>query len=51
MAINVLSSQTPASIENANGRDLVRKALISQFNRVLGAEVIDQVYFSEFVIQ
>ena len=50
-AINVLSSQTPASIENANGRDLVRKALISQFNRVLGAEVIDQIYFSEFVIQ
>jgi flagellar FliL protein len=51
VAINVLGSQTPASIENANGRDLVRKALISQFNRVLGAEVIDQVYFSEFVIQ
>ena len=50
-AINVLSAQTPASIENANGRDLVRKSLVSQFNRILGGEVIDQVYFSEFVVQ
>lgn len=49
-AITVLSAQTPSSLEN-NGRDIVRKALISQFNRVLGAEVVDQIYFSEFVIQ
>jgi flagellar basal body-associated protein FliL len=49
-AITVLSAQTPAGLEN-NGRDIVRKALISQFNRVLGGEVVDQIYFSEFVIQ
>lgn len=49
--ITVLSSQSVAGLENAHGREVVRKALISQFNRLLGAEVIDQIYFSEFVIQ
>ena len=50
-AITVLAARTVADIENPGGRDAVRKDLISQFNRLLGGEVVDQIYFSEFVIQ
>lgn len=50
-AITILSAQSPAALDNPNGREAVRKQLIAQFNRLLGAEVIDQIYFSEFVIQ
>ena len=50
-AISVLSSQSLGALDNANGREVVRKGLISRFNRLLGAEVVDQIYFSEFVVQ
>jgi flagellar FliL protein len=50
-AISVLSSQSLNALDNANGREVVRKGLISRFNRLLGAEVVDQIYFSEFVVQ
>jgi flagellar basal body-associated protein FliL len=38
-------------LDNPGGREAVRKQLIAKFNSLLGAEVIDQIYFSEFVIQ
>ena len=50
-ANTIMSSQTINSQDIASGRELIRKALVSQFNRLLGAEVIDQVYFSDFVVQ
>ena len=50
-AITVLSSQSLGALDNANGQEIVRKGLISRFNRLLGAEVVDQIYFSEFVVQ
>jgi len=50
-AITILSSQSPSALDNPNGREAVRKQLIAKFNSLLGAEVIDQIYFSEFVIQ
>ena len=50
-AITILSSQAPSALDNPNGREAVRKQLIAKFNSLLGAEVIDQIYFSEFVIQ
>ena len=50
-ANTIMSSQTINSQDIASGRELIRKSLISQFNRLLGGEVIDQVYFSEFVVQ
>lgn len=50
-AINVLSTQSLDALDGANGREVVRKGLISRFNRLLGAEVIDQIYFTEFIIQ
>jgi len=50
-ANTIMSSQTINSQDIASGRELIRKSLISQFNRLLGGEVIDQVYFDEFVVQ
>ena len=50
-AIKILSEQSPSALDNPNGREAVRKQLISKFNSLLGAGVVDQIYFSEFVIQ
>lgn len=50
-AIGVLSTQSLDALDGANGREVVRKGLISKFNRILGAEVIDQIYFTEFIVQ
>lgn len=50
-AISVLSSQSLGALDNANGREVVRQGLIARFNRLLGAEAVDQIYFSEFVVQ
>jgi flagellar FliL protein len=50
-ANTIMSSQTINSQDIASGRELIRKALVSQFNRLLGNEVIDTIYFSEFVVQ
>jgi flagellar FliL protein len=50
-AITVLSTQSLDALDGANGREVVRKGIISRFNTVLGAEVIDQIYFTEFIVQ
>lgn len=50
-AIGVLSTQSLDALDGANGREVVRKGIISKFNRLLGAEVIDQIYFTEFIVQ
>ena len=54
VAITIMSShkfdgRDPASL--SKGRESIRQLLKSWFNRLLGGEVIDQVYFSEFVVQ
>jgi flagellar FliL protein len=51
VAISVLSAQSMSSLEAQGGRNLIRSELISQFNRTLGGRPIEQLYFSEFVIQ
>lgn len=50
-AITILSAQTPESVETPAGKDVVRRNLMTQFNRLLGADIIGQVYFKEFVVQ
>ena len=50
-ANTIMSSQTINSQDIASGRELIRKSLVSQFNRILGGEVIDTIYFDEFVVQ
>jgi flagellar basal body-associated protein FliL len=50
-AISVLSTQSLDVLDGANGREVVRKGIITRFNNVLGADMIDQIYFTEFLIQ
>jgi len=50
-ANTIMSSQAINGQDVSSGREMVRKSIISQFNRILGGEAIDQVYFSEFVVQ
>ena len=50
-AINVLSSQSLAVLDSPGGKNVVRSELIAAFNKALGGEVVEQIYFSEFVVQ
>jgi flagellar FliL protein len=51
VALNVLSSKSMADLEAPGSKNLVRNDLISNFNQALNSEVIEQLYFSEFVVQ
>jgi flagellar FliL protein len=51
VALNVLSSKSMADLEAPGSKNLVRNDLITNFNQALNSEVIEQLYFSEFVVQ
>ena len=38
-------------VNRSKVREIIRKKLVAEFNRMLGKKMIDQVYFSEFVVQ
>lgn len=50
-AISVLSVQTLDGVDVDSARNTARNQLIDAFNRVLGSQVVSQIYFSEFVVQ
>ena len=51
VALNVLSSKSMTDLEAPGSKNLVRNDLITNFNQALSSEVVEQLYFSEFVIQ
>jgi flagellar FliL protein len=51
VALNVLSSKTMADLEAPGSKNLVRNDLIANFNQALNSDVVEQIYFSEFVVQ
>jgi flagellar FliL protein len=51
VAINVLSSRTMADLEAAGAKNVVRNDLMASFNRALHSDLIEQIYYTEFVIQ
>jgi flagellar basal body-associated protein FliL len=51
LAIGVLSGQTIDSLEAPGARNAIRNELITQFNHALHGELVEQLYFSEFVVQ
>lgn len=51
IAIGVLGTQTLDSLEAPGARNAIRSDLIAQFNNALRGEVIEQIYFTEFVVQ
>lgn len=51
VAIGVLSTQSLDSLEAPGARNAVRNELIAQFNHALHGELVEQIYFTEFVVQ
>ena len=50
-AIRILSSQPLTALDSPGGRETARNALLSAFNSQLEGALIEQVYFTEFVVQ
>ncbi len=49
--LNTLGSLTLADLEEVGSRNLIRARLISAYNEVIGVRVVEQIYFSDFVVQ
>lgn len=49
--LNTLGSLTLADLEEVGSRNLIRARLIAAYNEVLGVRAVEQIYFSEFVVQ
>lgn len=51
VTINVLSSLSLADLEEAGSKNLIREKLIASYNQAFGKKVVEQIYFSDFVVQ
>jgi len=51
VAINVLSSRSLADLESPGSKNVIRNDLMAHFNEALHSDLIEQIYFTEFVIQ
>lgn len=51
ITLNVLSSLSLADLEEPGSKNILREKLVAAYNQALGKRVVDQVYFSDFVIQ
>ena len=49
--ITILSSQSIQSLEVPGGRNRLRLSLVEGINQALNDDLIDQLYFTEFMIQ
>ncbi len=51
VTLSVLSSLTLADLEEPGSKNVLREKLVAAYNQALGKRIVDQVYFSDFVIQ
>lgn len=51
ITLNVLSSLTLADLEEPGAKNVLREKLVAAYNQALDKRIVDQVYFSDFVIQ
>lgn len=51
ITLNVLSSLTLADLEEPGAKNVLREKLVAAYNQALGKRVVEQVYFSDFVVQ
>jgi flagellar protein FliL len=51
VTLNVLSSLSLSDLEEAGAKNIIREKLIGAYNQALGKRVVEQVYFSDFVVQ
>ncbi len=49
--LNTLSSLSLPDLEEVGSRNMIRERLIAAYNQVLGKRIVDQIYFSDFVVQ
>jgi flagellar FliL protein len=49
--LNTLGSLTLSDLEEVGSRNLIRARLIAAYNEVLSVRVVEQIYFSDFVVQ
>ena len=51
VTLSVLSALTLADLEEPGSKNVLREKLVGAYNEALGRKVVDQVYFSDFVVQ
>ena len=51
VAISILGSRTLAELDQPGSKNVVRSDLIANFNQAMKSNLVEQIYFSEFVIQ
>ncbi len=51
ITINVLSSLSLADLEEAGAKNLIREKMIGAYNQAFGKRLVEQIYFSDFVVQ
>jgi flagellar FliL protein len=51
VALGVLSSKSLADLESPGAKNVVRHDLIESLNQALNTSLIEQIYFSDFVVQ
>lgn len=51
LAAGVMSTKTISDLEKPGARNLIRNELMSVFNNALGANLIKEIYITEFAIQ
>jgi len=51
VAITILGSRTLAELDQPGSKNVVRSDLIANFNQAMKSNLVEQIYFSEFVIQ
>ena len=51
ITISVLSSRTLNDLDSPTAKNAIREELIAKYNHALGVDLIEELYFSEFVIQ
>lgn len=51
ITLNVLSSLSLADLEEAGAKNIIREKLIIAYNQALGRKAVEQLYFTDFVVQ
>ena len=51
ITINVLSSRTLNDLDTPTAKNAIREELVAKYNHSLGVDLVEEIYFSEFVIQ
>ncbi|HEY2801360.1 MAG TPA: flagellar basal body-associated FliL family protein [Chthoniobacterales bacterium] len=51
VAISVLGSKSMADLETPGSKNMVRNDLVESFNQALKDKLVEQLYFTEFVVQ